>query len=303
MITTVNIQHLESLNDVVQRISGVEQRETIPDEVVRRADQIEIVDIAPEALRRRMAHGNIYPSDRVDAALSNYFRVGNLSALRELALLWVAERVDEGLQRYRAAHGIDQPWEARERIVVALPGGPEGETLLRRAVRIATRTTGAELLALHVVKGDGLATADPAEVGRQRELAESMGGSWHQVVGDDVATAILDFARVENATQIVLGASRRGRWEAFLSGEGIGARVTRLSGKIDVHLVTHEAASAPGLGASLPVAGLTTALSVRRRRAGRRGRAGAAAAADVRPVAACAATSTCPATSCSTSAS
>src|SRR5262249_5202434 len=116
LITTANIQHLESLNDVVQQISGVEQSETIPDEVVRRADQIEIVDIAPEALRRRMAHGNIYPSDRVDAALSNYFRVGNLSALRELALLWVAECVDEGLQRYRAAHGIEQPWEARERI-------------------------------------------------------------------------------------------------------------------------------------------------------------------------------------------
>ena len=265
VVTTVNIQHLESLNDVVQRISGVEQRETIPDEVVRRADQIEIVDIAPEALRRRMAHGNIYPSDRVDAALSHYFRVGNLSALRELALLWVAERVDEGLQRYRAAHGIEQPWEARERIVVALPGGPEGETLLRRAVRIAARTTGADLLALYVIKGDGLAAADPAEVGRQRQLAESMGGTWHQVVGDDVATAILDFARVENATQIVLGASSRGRWEAFLAGEGIGARVTRLSGKIDVHLVTHEAARRPGRLPTLPVAGLTTSLSVRRR--------------------------------------
>jgi two-component system, OmpR family, sensor histidine kinase KdpD len=265
VITTVNIQHLESLNDVVQRISGVEQRETIPDEVVRRADQIEIVDIAPEALRRRMAHGNVYSSERVDAALSNYFRVGNLSALRELALLWIAERVDEGLQRYRAAHGIEQPWEARERIVVALPGGPEGATLLRRAVRIATRTTGADLLALHVVKGDGLTASDPAEIARQRELAESMGGSWHQVVGDDVATAILDFARVENATQIVLGASRRGRWEAFLAGEGIGARVTRLSGTVDVHLVTHEAASSPKLRTPLPAAGLTTALSARRR--------------------------------------
>ena len=265
VITTVNIQHLESLNDVVQQISGVEQRETIPDEVVRRADQIEIVDIAPEALRRRMAHGNIYPSDRVDAALSNYFRVGNLSALRELALLWIAERVDEGLQRYRAAHGIDQPWEARERIVVALPGGPEGETLLRRAVRIATRTTGADLLALHVVKGDGLTATDPAELGRQRQLTESMGGSWHQVVGDDVAVALLEFARVENATQIVLGASSRGRWEAFLTGEGIGARVARLSGKIDVHLVTHEAVRGPGRLPTLPAAGLTTALSVRRR--------------------------------------
>ena len=265
VITTVNIQHLESLNDVVQRISGVEQRETIPDEVVRRADQIEIVDIAPEALRRRMAHGNIYPSDRVDAALSNYFRVGNLSALRELALLWVAERVDEGLQRYRTAHGIDQPWEARERIVVALPGGPEGETLLRRAVRITARTTGSDLLAVHVVRSDGLTRVDPGEVGRQRRLTESMGGTWHQVVGDDVAVALLDFARAENATQIVVGASSKGRWESFLAGEGVGARVTRLSGHIDVHLVTHEAASSPGLLPRVPVAGLTTSLSLRRR--------------------------------------
>ena len=265
VITTVNIQHLESLNDVVQQISGVEQKETIPDEIVRRADQIEIVDISPEALRRRMVHGNIYPAERVDAALSNYFRVGNLSALRELALLWVAERVDEGLQRYRAAHGIDQPWEARERIVVSLPGGPEGETLLRRAVRIAARTTGSELLAVHVVRGDGLAGLDPAELGRQRRLVESMGGSWHQVVGDDAAVALLDFARAENATQIVLGASSRGRWETFLAGEGIGARVTRLSGKVDVHLVTHEAASSPGSVVSVPVAGLSTALSLRRR--------------------------------------
>jgi two-component system sensor histidine kinase KdpD len=265
VISTMNIQHLESLNDVVQKISGVEQRETIPDEIVRQADQIEIVDISPEALRRRMAHGNIYPSERVDAALSNYFRVGNLSALRELALLWVAGRVDEGLQRYRAAHGIEQSWEARERIVVSLAGGPEGETLLRRAVRIAARTTGSELLAVHVVRGDGLSPLDPAEISRQRRLTESMGGSWHQLAGDDVAVALLDFARAENATQIVLGASRRGRWEAFLAGEGIGARVTRLSGSIDVHLVTHEAASAPGLRASVPVAGLTTALSVRRR--------------------------------------
>jgi two-component system sensor histidine kinase KdpD len=265
VITTVNIQHLESLNDVVERISGVPQRETIPDEVVRRAEQIEIVDIAPEALQRRMAHGNIYPPERVDAALTNYFRVGNLSALRELALLWVAERVDEGLQRYRAAHGIDQPWEARERIVVALPGGPEGETLLRRAVRITARTSGSDLLAVHVVRSDGLARVDPGEIGRQRRLTESMGGTWHQLVGDDVAVALLDFARAENATQIVVGASSRGRWESFLAGEGIGARVTRLSGHIDVHLVTHEAASGPGLLPTLPVAGLTTSLSLRRR--------------------------------------
>jgi len=242
VITTVNIQHLESLNDVVQRITGTVQRETIPDEVVRRADQIEIVDVAPEALRRRMAHGNIYPPERVDAALSNYFRTGNLTALRELALLWTAERVDEGLQRYRHEHGIDQPWETRERIVVALTGGPEGDTLIRRAARIAARTAGADLLAVHVLRTDGLTGADPGLLARQRALIESLGGSWHQVIGDDVATALLDYARAENATQIVLGASRRGRIQTFLSGEGIGARVTRLSGPIDVHLVTHEEA-------------------------------------------------------------
>jgi two-component system sensor histidine kinase KdpD len=123
VITTVNIQHLESLNDVVQKITGVVQRETVPDEVVRRADQIELVDMTAEALRRRMAHGNIYAPEKIDAALANYFRVGNLTALRELALLWLADRVDEGLQRYRADHGLDGVWEIRERVVVALTGG------------------------------------------------------------------------------------------------------------------------------------------------------------------------------------
>ena len=108
VITTVNIQHLESLNDVVEKITGVPQRETVPDDVVRAADQVELVDMTPEALRRRMAHGNIYAAEKIDAALSNYFRVGNLTALRELALLWLADRVDEGLQRYRAAHDISR---------------------------------------------------------------------------------------------------------------------------------------------------------------------------------------------------
>ena len=140
VITTVNVQHLESLNDVVESITGVAQRETVPDKVVRRADQIELVDMSPEALRRRMAHGNVYPAERIDAALTNYFRLGNLSALRELALLWVADRVDEGLATGTGhQHGIDSPWPARERIVVALTGGPEGDTLIRRGARIAGR--------------------------------------------------------------------------------------------------------------------------------------------------------------------
>ncbi|TDD00027.1 sensor histidine kinase KdpD [Nonomuraea deserti] len=241
VVSTVNIQHLESVNDVVQEITGVPQRETVPDEVVRRADQVELVDMSPEALRRRMAHGNVYAAEKVDAALSNYFRVGNLTALRELALLWVAGKVDDQLDRYRAEHSIAGTWETRERVVVALTGGPEGETLVRRAARIAARTKGADLLAVHVTSVDGPAGADPASLVRQRSLVESMGGTYHQVVGDDIPQALLDFARGVNATQLVLGASRRGRFAQILS-RGVGVETTARAGPIDVHLVTHEGA-------------------------------------------------------------
>jgi len=249
VISTVNIQHLESLNDVVEKITGVPQRETVPDAVVRAADQVELVDMTPEALRRRMAHGNIYPPEKIDAALTNYFRSGNLAALRELALLWLADKVDEGLQRYRAEHHITGTWEARERVVVALTGGPEGETLIRRAARIAARSSGGDLLAVHVTRSDGLTGADPAALAAQRRLAESLGGSYHQVVGDNIPEALLTFARAENATQLVLGASRRSWLSALLTGPGIGSRTIRGSGDIDVHIVTH---SRMGRGRGLP---------------------------------------------------
>src|SRR3989441_731249 len=149
VISTVNIQHLESMNDVVEQITGVQQRETLPDEVVRRADQVELVDSTPEALRRRMAHGNIYQPEKVDAALANYFRPGNLAAMRELALLWVADKVDDSLHEYMDDHGIRGPWETRERVVVAITGAPGGDALIRRAARMAMRTH-AELLGVHV---------------------------------------------------------------------------------------------------------------------------------------------------------
>ncbi len=239
VISAVNIQHLESLNDVVEQITGVPQRETIPDSVVRAADQVELVDMTAEALRRRMAHGNIYPPEKIDAALTNYFRSGNLTALRELALLWLADKVDEGLQKYRAEHDIRTTWEARERIVVALTGGPEGDTLIRRAARIAARTSGGDLLAVHVTKSDGLTGANPSNLARQRRLVESLGGTYHQVVGDNISEALLTFARAENATQLVLGASRRPWLLALLTGPGIGSRTIRDSGQIDVHIVTH----------------------------------------------------------------
>jgi two-component system sensor histidine kinase KdpD len=242
VITTVNVQHIESLNDVVEQITGIAQRETVPDAVVRGADQIEVVDLAPQALRDRLAAGVVYPAERIDAALSNYFRLGNLTALRELALLWLADEVDSALRSYRAEHGIEGIWQARERVVVALTGGREGETLIRRGARIAARSAGGELLAVHVTSQDGLRAAAPGALAAQRALVESLGGTYHQVVGSDIPRALVDFAKSVNASQLVIGVSRRGRLAAVLSGPGIGATVIRESGDIDVHMVTHAAA-------------------------------------------------------------
>ncbi|MCD2195464.1 DUF4118 domain-containing protein [Actinomycetospora endophytica] len=240
VISTVNVQHLESLHDVVERITGTRQQETVPDEVVRAAEQVELVDITPEALRRRLAHGNVYPAERIDASLAHYFRTGNLIALRELALLWVADQVDVALRRYRTDEAIDEVWEARERVVVAVTGGPESRTVLRRAARIARRAGAADLLCVHVLRGDGVVTRSGGRgSGRElRQLAKEVGASFHTVVGDDVAAALLDFARGANATQLVLGTSRRSRL-ARLVEPGIGARAVAAAGSIDVHLVPH----------------------------------------------------------------
>jgi two-component system sensor histidine kinase KdpD len=239
VLSTINIQHLESLNDVVEQITGVVQRETVPDDVVRGADQIELVDIAPQALRQRLSAGKVYPGDRAGGALANYFRQGNLTALRELALLWLADQVDDALAAYRSAHAITDTWEARERVVVALTGGPESATLLRRASRIASRSS-AELLVVHVVRGDGLADPVSVDLPGLTDLAKGFGAQVHTVVGDNVPETLLDFARGVNATQLVLGTSRRSRWQRLLD-EGVGSTVVRESGKIDVHMVTHEA--------------------------------------------------------------
>ncbi|WP_275564748.1 sensor histidine kinase [Mycolicibacterium diernhoferi] len=247
VVTTVNVQHLESLNDVVAQITGVEQQEKVPDEVVRAADQIELVDITPEALQRRLSHGNVYTSERIDAALSNYFRRGNLTALRELALLWLADQVDAALAKYRSDNNITATWEARERVVVAVTGDRESETLVRRASRIASKSS-AELMVVHVVRGDGLSGVSAPMMGVIRDLAVSLGATLHTVVGDDVPAALLDFARQMNATQLVVGTSRRSRW-ARIFEEGIGATVVQNSGSIDVHMVTHGGSrrtTAPG---------------------------------------------------------
>ncbi|EFT66255.1 ATP-binding protein, partial [Cutibacterium acnes] len=230
-------------------------RETVPDTVLRRASQVEVVDLAPQALRDRLSSGKVYPAERIDAALSNYFRLGNLTALRELALLWVADEVDHALADYRSEHGIDSRWEARERVVVALTGGREGETLLRRGARIAVRAGGGDLLAVHVTTEDGLRSPHPGELARQRGLVDKLGGSFHQLVGDDIPDTLIEFAKSVNATQLVIGASRRGKLSRLLTGHDVEADIIRASGAIDVHIVSHDAQAKalrlPRMGGSL----------------------------------------------------
>ena len=238
MLSTVSIQHLASLEDVVSAITGQLPGETVPDEIVRRADQIELVDVAPELLLERLTAGNIYPAEMVDAALANEFRLGNLFALREIALIWLADRVDEGLAKYRANEGITATWPARERVVVGLTGGPEGEALLRRASRILSRVNGGDLLAVHVRRPEGQPEEDRRRLASQRRLSTDLGGSYHTVVGEDAAKSLLEFARSVNATQIVVGVSR-GRLASRLLGSSVGSKVVRGSGDIDVHMVSH----------------------------------------------------------------
>jgi two-component system, OmpR family, sensor histidine kinase KdpD len=234
VISTVNIQHLESLNDVVERITKIRQLETVPDAVVRAAEQVELVDMTPEALRRRLAHGNVYAPEKVDAALSNYFRPGNLAALRELALLWVADRVEEGLRDYLDRHDIDEPWETRERVAVAVTGRPGGDQLIRRAARMAMRARG-ELLGVHVAPASGL-RFEHGDLDDHVSLLRSLGGRYHEVVADEAGPALVAFARDERATQLVLGASNRSRWHRLLHGDVIDI-VRRQAGSFDLHVI------------------------------------------------------------------
>ncbi len=241
VISTVNVQHLDSLNDVVLRITGITQRETVPDAFVRTADQIELVDMSPEALRRRMAHGNVYPAEKVDAALANYFRPGNLAALRELALLWVADRVEETLQDYLADHGITTTWETRERVVVALTGAPGGEQLVRRAARVAGRLRG-DLVGVHVANPDGLSSTSGQGLEAQRALLVELGGTYREVVGHEVAAALAAFARAEQATQVVIGATHRSRFAEFTRGS-VASQLQRMLSTVDLHIIATESSA------------------------------------------------------------
>jgi two-component system sensor histidine kinase KdpD len=240
VITTVNIQHLESLADEVERMTGARVRERLPDWVVRRADQIELVDSSPEQLRRRLVHGNIYPSEQVAQALTGFFRPENLTALRELALRFLAAETGDELLRHLSGTEPDVVWETTERILVAVGAAAGGDALLRRAARIAARVR-AELDVVHVTAPDSRAE-DDGEIGPLRDLAADLGARWHDVRDDDPVRAIARFARQRQVTQIVIGSSQRSRWQQLVSGGSNVLRLIREAGAvgIDVHVIAQR---------------------------------------------------------------
>jgi two-component system sensor histidine kinase KdpD len=239
VITTVNIQHLESIADPVERITGVSVRERVPDWVVRKADQIELIDSSADQLRRRMLHGNIYPSDKVPSALNGFFRAENLVALRELTLRFVADETEEELLEYLRSHGAaGELWETTERIMVAVTGAPGNASVIRRAARIAARVK-APLVAVHVVGGD--ADVRQASTSELEELVRAVGGTWQTLEGDDVAKTIFAAAVDQQITQIVLGTSRLTRWQSLTRGSVI-QQILRMASEndIDLHVIARR---------------------------------------------------------------
>ena len=249
VISTVNIQHLESIADEVEPMTGARVRERVPDWVVRKADQIELVDSSPEQLRRRMLHGNVYPKETVPQALGHFFRTDNLIALRELALRFLADETDEELLEHLRRHETKVLWETMERLMVAVTTEPGTDVLVRRAARMAARVKG-ELDVVHVVADDGNRRGDREAAGRLQELAAAVGARWHEIKDDDPAQAIARFARQHQITQIVIGSSRRSRWQQLTGGGSNVQRVIREAGSfgIDVHVIARR--ELPRIGAS-----------------------------------------------------
>ena len=254
VITTVNIQHLESIADEVEHVTGPKVRERVPDWVVRKANQIELVDSSPEQLRRRMLHGNIYPKDKVPHALANFFRTDNLIALRELALRFLADETDEELLEHLRRHQAEGVWETCERLMVAVTGAPGTDALLRRAARMAARLKG-DLDVVHVTPADGTRTSDQQAVEQLKELAADVGARWHELDGDDPAPVIAGFARSHQITQIVIGSSQRRRWQQLTGGGSNVTKVLREAAPlgIDVHVIAlHKPERTPASSALQP---------------------------------------------------
>jgi len=243
VITTVNIQHLESIADEVEHMTGAKVRERVPDWVVRRADQIELIDSSPEQLRRRMVHGNIYPKERVPTALNSFFRIDNLTALRELALRFLADETDEDLLEHLRRHDSTAVWETCERVMVAVAPAPGTGSLLRRAARMAARLKG-ELDVVYVASSDATRSGDKQALQKLEQLTADVGARWYEIPGDDLARSIARFAQEHQITQIVIGSSQRSRWQQLLAGGSRVKRIIQEAGPlgIDVHVIAlHKA--------------------------------------------------------------
>jgi two-component system sensor histidine kinase KdpD len=241
VVTTVNIQHLESIADAVERILEVQIRERVPDWVLRKADQIELVDSSPEQLRRRMIHGNIYPPEKVPQALSHYFRTDNLTALRELALRFLADETEEQLLEYLRHQRKDVVWETHERILVGVTTAPGTDAIVRRASRMASRIK-ADLQVLHVLAPRQAGPFPDDQLITLRQVAADVGAEWNEVRSDDPAQALIDFARSGHFTQIVVGSSGRSRFQELLGGGSIVRKIARLCAPaaIDVHIIARR---------------------------------------------------------------
>jgi two-component system sensor histidine kinase KdpD len=239
VISTVNIQHLESLADSIEEMTGTKIRERVPDAMVRRADQTELVDSSPEQLRRRMVHGNIYPPERVQPALTHFFSAHNLTILRELALRFVADEAEEVLLREVA--NLSRPIEATEHIMVGLAAEPADDHILRRAARMAARVK-CDFKAVHVIAGDSRPASNPGELERLVTLTKSLGGGWETIRGDSVASALVTYAQLHHITQLVVGADRDRGW----GRPGLVKQILRAAATagMDVHVIAN-----PGGGA------------------------------------------------------
>ena len=241
VIATVNIQHLESMADAVERITEVPVRERVPDWVVRRADQIELIDSSPEQLRRRMLHGNIYAPERASNALAHFFRTENLTALREMALRFLADETDEDLLEYLSHSHPEVIWETAERIMVAVNTASGTDGILRRASRMAMRIK-ADLHVVHVNSSGASHSVDSASLEQIRLLAVDLGATWHQLDADETVIALIDFAQGQQITQIVIGSSQRSRRREIFGGGSTVHQLTRAANTkgVDVHIIARR---------------------------------------------------------------
>jgi two-component system sensor histidine kinase KdpD len=236
VITTINIQHLESLNDVIAQVTGIRQGETIPDWLFDLADQVELVDMSPHALRRRMAHGNVYPDARkAELALQRFFTMENLTALRELALLKVANQVDDTLLERWTGEGPTLDVRERVLICVSRPGGLS-DTLIRRGARIAQRARG-DLLVLHVREGEG--ATDRAWLERVETLVRDLGGTFDVLDSETPVDAVLGYAYRQSVTQVVVGESQRSRWKELTQGSFV-TKLIRAAENLDIHVMRRQ---------------------------------------------------------------